>query len=261
MAEASYPQAIAFVLKQEGGYTNDPKDPGGPTNWGITIFDARLYWKPSASAADVRAMPLDVARTIYKDKYWAKVSGPALPAGLDLCTFDSAVNSGVGRADKWLAKAIPCTLRPYPDLAKAANMNGPEAQIKAIDRYADTRLAFLHSLRTWSHFGGGWGRRVSELRAIAKVIAHKASGKPAGEIKKELATDLAQTKAKQSSDLPKAITVNSAQAGAQYTFWEWDLIHVGILVLGIVVFLYFTRKVVQNIHQAKAYEDAIKELN
>lgn len=258
MAEASYPKAIAFVLKQEGGYTNDPKDPGGPTNWGITIFDAKKYWKPEATAADVRAMPLEVARTIYQDKYWKVVSGPDLPAGLDLCTFDSAVNSGTGRANKWLATSIPCTLRSYADMAVLARSAEP---IPAIDRYCNTRLSFLHSLRTWDHFGKGWGSRVASLRATAKVLSLQASGKPTSEIKSTLGIEVAKTKAKQTGDLAKATTANSTQIAAHYSFWHWDLLHVGVLVVGVVFGLYLIRKVVQNLHQVKAYEDAIGELH
>ena len=57
------------VFPHEGGYTNDPRDPGGPTNWGITIYDARKYWKSNASAADVKAMPKSVAEAIYWPHY------------------------------------------------------------------------------------------------------------------------------------------------------------------------------------------------
>ena len=55
MTAATYAAAIARVFADEGGYTDDPKDPGGATNWGITIVDARKYWKADATPADVRA--------------------------------------------------------------------------------------------------------------------------------------------------------------------------------------------------------------
>ncbi len=62
MAAASYDQALTRLLRDEGGYTDHPSDPGGPTNFGITLGDARRYWKGNATAADVRAMPQSVAR-------------------------------------------------------------------------------------------------------------------------------------------------------------------------------------------------------
>ena len=60
MTASTYDEALRRVLAHEGGYTNHPSDPGGPTNWGITIQDARKYWKARATAADVQAMPVAV---------------------------------------------------------------------------------------------------------------------------------------------------------------------------------------------------------
>ncbi len=145
--------SILKTLEYEGGYSNDAADPGGPTNWGITIADARMYWKKSATAADVKAMPRSVAVDIYRDKYWAKMNCDALPAGVDFATFDYGVNSGVGRAN-------PARLKyQNPDPAKWA------ADI------CDARLAFLKRLRTWPNFGKGWGRRVADVRATAIRMA------------------------------------------------------------------------------------------
>ena len=58
MVAATYDEALRRLLVHEGGYSNHPSDPGGPTNFGITIHDYRKYVKPDANAADVRAMPL-----------------------------------------------------------------------------------------------------------------------------------------------------------------------------------------------------------
>ena len=70
MAAANYDEALERLLVHEGGYSNHPSDPGGPTNFGITIHDYRKYVKPGATAADVRAMRLSEAKAIYKAKYW-----------------------------------------------------------------------------------------------------------------------------------------------------------------------------------------------
>lgn len=255
--DSSYPQAIAFVLKQEGGYTNDPRDPGGPTNWGITIFDARKHWKADATAADVKAMPLQAAKDIYQSKYWNAVCGPLLPAGLDLCTFDSGVNSGVGRSNIWLGRAIGSPAKDYPTLAKQA----PSVdQPKAIDRYCDVRLSFLHSLRTWDHFGKGWGSRVAQLRAKAHVLWLQASGKTPSEVKAVIVTKTAEAKKKQSTDLSTATVATGGQTAAHWTFWHWDILHVSILLVGIALTVYLARKVVQNTHLITALEEELKAL-
>ena len=100
MAETTYDEALRRLLLHEGGYTNHPSDPGGPTNFGITIYDYRKYVKPGATAADVKAMTLDEARSIYRAKYWDAQRCNELPAGVDYAVFDYGVNSGIGRSGK-----------------------------------------------------------------------------------------------------------------------------------------------------------------
>ncbi len=68
--QQNYNYALQQVLKSEGGYTNDPRDPGGPTNYGITIADYRMYVKKDATASDVKNMHLSDAQTIYRSRCW-----------------------------------------------------------------------------------------------------------------------------------------------------------------------------------------------
>ena len=104
---ATYDEAMERgVFPHEGGYTNDPRDPGGATNWGITIADARAYWKPGATAADVRTMPKSVAEDIYARQYAAPLRYDDLPAGVDYSVLDYGINSGVGRASKVLRRLV-----------------------------------------------------------------------------------------------------------------------------------------------------------
>lgn len=176
MAARNREAAILRVLAHEGGYTNHPADPGGPTNWGITIYDARRYWKRGVRAADVRAMPREIALAIYKTKYWDVLRGDDLPAGIDYVVFDYGVNSGVGRAAKVLRRAL--AIRDggdgvTDDVIAAARRADSKNLIQAI---CAERLAFLRSLKTWAVFGAGWGRRVVNVRAAALAMA--ASERP-----------------------------------------------------------------------------------
>ena len=171
MAASSYDAALARLLVHEGGYTNHPADPGGPTNFGITIFDYRKYLKPDATAADVRAMKLDDAKRIYRAKYWDAQRCDALPAGVDYAVFDYGVNSGVGRSGKVLRRVLklPDNTSAVNDAVIAAARN---ADAKAlIGAICDERPRFLQSLKTWGVFGGGWGRRVAEVRSVALAMA------------------------------------------------------------------------------------------
>ncbi len=155
MSAVNYPECLRRLLVHEGGYTNDAADPGGPTNYGITIYDYRKYVKPGATAADVKAMKLADAKAIYKAKYWDAMNCDELPSGVDYAVFDYGVNSGVSRALKVLAKFTG------------------KSPIDTVEAICAERLAFLKRLKTWPVFGAGWGRRVKEVRTYALALASR----------------------------------------------------------------------------------------
>jgi hypothetical protein len=82
--------ALAFTLQWEGGYSCDPDDPGGETNWGIS--------KRTYPHLDIKGLTRDDAAAIYRRDYWdsLKLDGEFTP--LDITLFDSAVNLGPWRA-------------------------------------------------------------------------------------------------------------------------------------------------------------------
>jgi lysozyme family protein len=176
MAAFAYESCLSRLLLHEGGYTNHPSDPGGPTNFGITIDDYRKFAKPGATAADVRAMNLDEAKAIYRAKYWDAQRCDALPAGVDYAVFDYGVNSGIGRSGKVLRRCLDLhdnTSVVNDMVIAAAARADAKALIAAI---CDERLRFLKSLRTWAAFGKGWGRRVAEVKAYSLCLAGRQSG-------------------------------------------------------------------------------------
>jgi len=170
MAANNREPSIGIMLAHEGGYSNHPSDPGGPTKFGITIADYRRYVMPDATAADVRAMRLDEAKAIYRAKYWGALRCDELPAGLDYAVFDYGVNSGVGRASKVLQRLVGFADDGRIDDALLAAIGKRDAR-DLIARLCDERLGFLKRLKTWPVFGSGWGRRVAEVRAVALVMA------------------------------------------------------------------------------------------
>jgi lysozyme family protein len=175
MAASSYDAALARLLAHEGGYTNDRADPGGPTNFGITIYDYRKYVKPNATAADVKAMRVEEAKAIYRSKYWDVQRCDELPAGVDDAVFDYGVNSGIGRSGKVLRRCLklPDNSSAVTDaVIAAARAADGKTLIVAI---CDERLRFLKSLRIWPVFGRGWGRRVAEVQAFALQLAAGAA--------------------------------------------------------------------------------------
>lgn len=174
MARDTFDEALRRLLMSEGGYSNHPSDPGGPTNFGITIGDYRKYIKPAATASDVRAMKIEEAKDIYRAKYWGAMRCDTLPAGLDYCLFDYAVNSGTGRVPKVLQRLLGVAVSGRMDDAtvSATNAREPRALISAV---CDERLRFLKGLKTWPVFGAGWSRRVGEVRAAGLAMADKSA--------------------------------------------------------------------------------------
>lgn len=238
-------QAISVTLGYEGGYTNNPKDPGGPTNFGITITDARKYWKADATALDVRNMPKSVAIDIYRQRYWAPLDCDADPAGVDLVTFDYGVNSGIGRA------------RPVRAKTKQEN---PADWVRSI---CAERLSFLHRLRTWPTFKGGWSKRVAdvEARGVKMALQAQLPGKPQ-EQHEELRK--ASTQAKKASTV--AVGKGTATAGGTVAAPSTDVLHQvphSVVIMGVIIAVlaisYFLYWAVQHSNRAKAYAAVAKE--
>lgn len=162
----TYQEAINKVFADEGGYSNDAADPGGPTNWGITIHDARLYWKPTATAEDVQHMPKPVAEDIMRKHYATPLRYDDLNPGVDYAVLDYGINSGIYRAAQVLQRlvGVPVDHIIGPDTIAAANKKDSK---QLINQIYDERLAFLRSLSTWGTFGHGWTNRIISGRALA----------------------------------------------------------------------------------------------
>ena len=178
MVASNYDAALARVLKHEGGYSNHPSDPGGATNYGITIANYARFKGRAVTATEMRAMPLSDAKAIYKASYWNALRCDELPAGLDYAAFDYGVNSGPSRAAKVLQRLLGLSASGTManEVIAAVNNTSPSTLVAKL---CDERMVFLKSLKTWPVFGAGWGRRVSEVRRDALVMAKGETVTPA----------------------------------------------------------------------------------
>ncbi len=175
MATWTYDDALRRLLAHEGGYINHPSDPGGPTNFGITINDYRKYIDAGGTAADVRGMTVAQAKAIYRSKYWNALRCDELPAGVDYAVFDYGVNSGIGRAPKVLKRVLGLAATDSVVSSQVvAAARGRDARL-LINAICDERMRFLKALRTWPVFGKGWTRRVSEVRTAALAAASRTA--------------------------------------------------------------------------------------
>jgi lysozyme family protein len=166
----NWDECFAMVLKHEGGYVNHPKDPGGMTNLGVTKRAWEQYVDHDVTEADMRALTPETVKPFYKAMYWDKIKGDDLPSGVDYAAYDLAVNSGVGRAAKYLQQIAGV---PADGIIGRMSMEAIKAcdAAEMVDSICDRRLDFLKALPTWDTFGKGWGRRVAEVEAKASEMA------------------------------------------------------------------------------------------
>jgi lysozyme family protein len=162
----NFDKALAAVLHHEGGFVNHPSDPGGMTNLGCTKTTWEEWVGHPVDEKTMRALtPADVA-PLYKRKYWDKIKGDELPNGIDYACFDAAINSGPGRAVKWLQGCVGADMDGALG-PKTLALVAAADQKELVEDYAKRRLSFLTDLPTWGTFGKGWGRRVSEVEKTA----------------------------------------------------------------------------------------------
>lgn len=171
-AEDRFDACLDHVLAAEGGFVNNPADPGGATNFGITRRTLSDFRDAEVSEIDVRALTRAEAREIYRARFWIPMRCAELPAWVDLMVFDFGVNGGPGRSLRLLQGSIGVkadgSIGPIT-LAAARACRAPEL----IGRLAEGRMAYYRGLDGFQTFGRGWTRRVETAR-------HAALGMSAG---------------------------------------------------------------------------------
>jgi lysozyme family protein len=154
--------AFMALMGNEGGFVDDPQDPGGATRWGVTQRMAAKY----GYDGDMREYPIEKAKEVAFAEFWHPVRGDELPSEVAFQVFDAAYNSGVERAIKWLQQAVGVPVDGIFGTGTMGAVTGGDPS-KIVMRFNVFRLKFLTSLPTWEHFGKGWANRIAEnlLRA------------------------------------------------------------------------------------------------
>ncbi len=169
-----FDRCLAEVLRLEGGYVDDPRDPGGATRFGVTRAVLSEALGREASAGDVAALTPEAAGAIYRRSYWGPMGCAGLPIGLDLVAFDSAVNMGPGAAARLLQSALGVTADGVVGprtLARAAVL--PAADM--IRAMSDLRRRRYRTLAGFPTFGRGWLNRTDAVEALALAWAAPAN--------------------------------------------------------------------------------------
>ena len=170
---SNFDASLNEVLKSEGGFQDDPRDPGnklpdgrtGCTNLGITQRSWEMYVGRQVTHDEMRAITPAMAGDFYKTKYWNAVKGDLLPAGVDYLCFDLAVNGGPGRAIMTLQGALGVNadggLGPVTMAAVRAADPG-----YLIDTFTDAKVRFYRSLNNPA-FESGWINRAQHAHEVA----------------------------------------------------------------------------------------------
>jgi lysozyme family protein len=166
----NFEKSLALILKHEGGYVDNPKDPGGATNLGCTKKVWEEWVGHEVTKEDIKALKVSDIAPLYKAKYWDAVKGDLLPAGVDYAVFDLAINSGPGRAAKTLQQVLNITADGQIGPATLSTLEAANPRDVAT-RVCEARLAFLQGLPTYGTFGKGWSRRVAEVEHIAFTMS------------------------------------------------------------------------------------------
>jgi lysozyme family protein len=176
--DRNFARSLQLVLKSEGGWSDNPADPGGATMRGVTLANFRRYVKANGTKDDLRHITDAQLATVYRKFYWDAIGGDLLPDGVDYATFDFAVNSGPSRATRYLQSAVGDPMDGIVGPHTIAAVNSRPAGV-IIDDLCDTRLQFLQRLPTWGTFGNGWRARVASVRKEALLMtAQTASPAP-----------------------------------------------------------------------------------
>lgn len=186
--EANFKNALRLIAGSEGGYSNHPNDPGGPTMKGVTLANyaryCRLKGKTKPGIEALKRITDAEVEEIFRMDYWNRVRGDSLPAGIDYAVADFGFNSGSGQAVKELQRVVTALghdAKGADGKIGTATLNAVYDAVKqkgadvVIDAYQDKRLRFMQGLKNWSSFKRGWTRRVEEVRERAKEMAHGGS--------------------------------------------------------------------------------------
>lgn len=179
-AQDVFAVALKHVLDMEGGFSDDPYDPGGPTNRGITLSEFAKWRSETLDAtsrarliSDLKRIPDALVSEIYAKRYWLPSSSPELPGAIAVMHFDASVNHGVGGAIRLLQAALGVDVdgEVGPVTLDAARRFSPQG---IITRYAELRRRRYRALPHFWRFGRGWLRRVDTTEALAISLSAQA---------------------------------------------------------------------------------------
>ena len=158
--EIMFARAVEFVLGEEGGYVNDPQDPGGETRYGIS--------KRAYPELDIEGLTREQAIKIYKDDYWDANEVGRLPRNVQVAFFDCCVNSGATQAKKLLQRTAGVTEDGIIGMQTITACNMYRGILYT--DYLAERALFYSKLKHYDRFGRGWQRRLFRVSSFTTKL-------------------------------------------------------------------------------------------
>jgi lysozyme family protein len=161
---AAFEKSFSRLISHEGGFSDDPKDPGNWTGGRVNVGELKGTKFGIAANTypdlDIKNLTLDQAKAIYYRDWWLKIGADEIDGAIVFQMWDFAVNAGMETAKRCLQRAV----RVADD-----GVVGPRtiAAVKAMTvtdalmRFNGQRLRFYTSLSTWATYGKGWTNRVA----------------------------------------------------------------------------------------------------
>lgn len=210
------------TLAWEGGWDDDPVDPGGATMQGITIgeFAAWHHEKldngsaPALKAA-LRQMDVETRDSIYRVNYWQACRCGELPPGVDLAVFDQAVNQGVSKAIKTLQQSVGVTADGHLGVKTFAAVHAGN-HITIIQKMMEERRRYYRALKTFYRFGRGWLNRCDSIEKQCLDTVHGGASMGMALGLKSIANDAATAPKATPKAVPEAPATSPAQSS---TVW------------------------------------------
>ena len=153
----TFDDAFDALIGNEGGYSNNPADPGGETMWGITARVARAW----GYTGPMIVLPRETAKLIAHEKYWVPAHCDELPDTMRFEVFDTAYNAGVYEAIAMLQKSLGTTVDGVFGPITAGLLAQVDAEAMR-RKFTANRLRFYAALPTWLTFSKGWVLRVAD---------------------------------------------------------------------------------------------------
>ena len=165
----NFQTALKNLLEDEGGFSNDKRDPGGITNLGITLRTWQQWQRRVVDAQEMRNLTADQVTPLYRENYWNAVKGDQLPNGVDYLVFDFAVNAGVRKAIQTLQKVLEVKTDGVigPVTLTAIKEADPEELIR---EFTEAKEDHYKSLDTFEDFGEGWMARSERVEQRATEL-------------------------------------------------------------------------------------------